>query len=253
MYQFFVEDHQIYETYIRIEGSDVNHIKNVLRMKLKEQIRISNRNEKYYLCEVTKITDEYIQADILEDNIASTELQEKIYLFMGLVKGEKMEFIIQKAVELGAFEIIPVEMKNSVVKLDEKKATQKTKRWQLIAESAAKQSKRAHIPNITEPMTFKNAIEYARRCDVLIVPYEAANGMKDTLETLKSVKMGNDVGVFIGPEGGFDDREIEMAKEKQMSVISLGSRILRAETAAITSLSMLMLHFEMLHIDQNFE
>lgn len=249
MYQFFVEDHQIYDTYIRIDGSDVNHIKNVLRMKPKEQIRISNQKDKYYLCEISQITEEYVEANIIQDNIRSTELQEKLFLFMGLVKGEKMEMIIQKAVELGVYEIIPMEMKNSVVKLDQKKAAQKTQRWQMIAQSAAKQSKRLQIPTVLEPMPYVKAIEYAKKCDVVLVPYEAANGMKDTFEVLKKIEIGNTVAVFIGPEGGFDDKEIRLAQEHNMSVISLGSRILRAETAAITSLSMLMLHFELLHRD----
>jgi len=247
MYQFFVEDNQIFDNHIKIVGNDVNHIKNVLRMKITEKIRISNQQGKDFLCAIKEIQENYVLADILIENIDSTELLEKIYLFVGLVKGEKMELIIQKAVELGVYEIIPVEMRYSVVKLDDKKAIQKTKRWQIIAESAAKQSKRSVIPQIKEPMRFATAIEYAKCCDVSVVPYESAFGMRDTLSTLKKIQKGNNVSIFIGPEGGFSDEEIALVKQNNMSVISLGSRILRAETAAITATSMLMLHFEILH------
>ena len=155
-----------------------------------------------------------------------------------------MELIIQKAVELGAYEIIPVETKRCVVKLDGKKAAKKVERWQQIAESAAKQSKRSKIPEVHTVMSFKEAVVYAKQQDMILVPYENERGMEATREALKKVKPGQSISVFIGPEGGFSEEEIEMVRE-EMEVLSLGKRILRTDTAAITVMSMLMLEIEM--------
>ena len=155
-----------------------------------------------------------------------------------------MELINQKAVELGAFSIIPVETKRCVVKLDVKKAAKKVVRWQQIAESAAKQSKRMLIPEIHEVMTYKQALEFAKQLDVKLIPYELAKGMKETRELLSEIKPGQTVGIFIGPEGGFDESEIDQAKEAGAIPITLGKRILRTETAGLTTLSFLIYHFE---------
>ena len=155
-----------------------------------------------------------------------------------------MELIIQKAVELGAFSIIPVETKRCVVKLDVKKAAKKVVRWQQIAESAAKQSKRMLIPEIHEVMTYKQALEFAKQLDVKLIPYELAKGMKETREILSEIKPGQSVGIFIGPEGGFTPEEIELAMAHQVQPITLGKRILRTETAGMTVLSILMFLLE---------
>ena len=150
-----------------------------------------------------------------------------------------MELVIQKAVELGVAEIIPVAMKNCVVKLDQKKAGSKQARWQAIAESAAKQSKRSIIPKIGQVMKFQEAAEYARTLDVRLLPYENQRGMEHTRQVLGSIPKGSSVGVFIGPEGGYDSQEIALVKE-EMEMISLGSRILRTETAGLCAVSMLL-------------
>ena len=151
MYQFFIEDENAAEDFVTIEGSDVNHIKNVLRMKPGEKIRVCTRNGQNYFCSISDITESFVRADILEKEAESTELPCRIYLFQGLPKNDKMEWIIQKTVELGVYEVIPVAMKNCVVKLDDKKAKSKVTRWQAIAESAAKQSKRSLIPEVKMP------------------------------------------------------------------------------------------------------
>ena len=243
MYQFFVPDRQIAEPLVTIEGSDVNHIKNVLRMKCGEKIRISSEAGINYFCEIAAIEDSFVSARILEKDEAGTELPNKIYLFQGLPKGDKMELIIQKAVELGASEIIPVAMKNCVVKLDDRKAAAKVARWQGIAESAAKQSKRSVIPKVRMPMSYREAVQEAMSMDRRLVPYENERGMQATREAVEAVKPGESVGIFIGPEGGFAPDEIDAVKE-DMQLISLGRRILRTETAGFTALAILMYHLE---------
>ena len=162
MYRFFVEPNQIGEESIVIVGKDVNHIKNVLRMKIGETILISDGSDKEYICSVEKIADDEIKAKIEDINGETRELPIKVTLFQALPKGDKMETIIQKMVELGAYQIVPMSTKRSVVKLDAKKAVNKVKRWNAIAESAAKQSKRGIIPEVAEVHTFKEAVEKAK-------------------------------------------------------------------------------------------
>lgn len=244
MYQFFVEESQIGREFVTITGSDVNHIKNVLRMKTGEKIRVSSKSGQDYFCEIAEIVEHFIQADILKEEAQTTELSGKIYLFQGIPKGNRMEFIIEKAVELGVFEIIPVAMKYCVVKLDEKKETSRINRWQKLSEAAAKQSKRSIIPKIHPVMTFAQALEYASQCDVRLVPYENALGMDSTKQAFSTILKGNSVSILIGPEGGFSEEEIALAKES-MQAVSLGRRILRTDTAGIAVLSALMLRMEM--------
>lgn len=243
MYQFFVEDEQVGREFITITGPDVNHIKNVLRMKPGEVVRVSSKSGQDFLCSVLELANEFVQLDILDSQAAGTELPCRIFLFQALAKGDRMEYIIQKAVELGVYEIIPVVMKYCVVKLDEKKAYAKRKRWQGIAESAAKQSKRSRIPNVHPLMNYQEAVAYALTCDRHLVPYENERGMQATIDALASIQKGESISVMIGPEGGFSQEEIDEARQ-QMQVISLGKRILRTDTAAITAMSMLMLHLE---------
>lgn len=244
MYQFFVEDTQISESTVTIEGSDVNHIKNVLRMKRGEKVRISSNSGRNYFGEIAELSDGMVLVDILEECADGTELLNKIYLFQGLPKSDKMELIIQKAVELGTYEVIPVAMKNCVVKLEEKKAASKVARWQEIAKSAAKQSKRSLIPTVEMPISYKEALAKAAELDVVLVPYENERGMAATREAIEQIRPGQSIGIFIGPEGGFADAEIAMAKEQGMQLISLGKRILRTETAGLATLSILMYHLE---------
>lgn len=239
MYQFFVENSQVGKDKIQITGTDVNHIGNVLRMKPGEKIRVSDEAGIAYFCHVESITSEEVIAAIDEVDTNGTELKEKIILFQGLPKSDKMELIIQKAVELGAAEIVPVEMKNCVVKLDVKKAESKIKRWQAIAESAAKQSKRTVIPEVLMPVTFKKVVERAKELDVMLVPYENERGMEATREIIRGIKKGSSIGILIGPEGGFSQEEITSLPE-EMHRISLGRRILRTETAGLSALSMLI-------------
>lgn len=241
MQQIFVNEGPANDSFV-ITGDDMHHLVRVVRLKRGEVIRVSSADGLNYLCEVSDITSDELIAKVKEE-VPSTELSNKIYLFQALPKGDKMETIIEKCVELGVHEIIPVQMKNCIVKLDDKKKKSKLTRYQTVAETAAKQSKRSIIPKVADFMSFKEAFEYAKSLDILLLPYESKNGMKDTFDALDSIKEGQSIGVFIGPEGGFDSSEIELVRES-CRIISLGRRILRTETAAICTLSMLMLKSE---------
>ena len=243
MHNFFVESGAL-DGVFRIIGTDHNHIKNVLRMREGDTFLVSHAG-KSHLCALAGFEDDTALAEIVEEDYQDTELPTQIYLFQGLPKGDKLELIIQKAVELGASGIIPVEMSRSVVKIEDKKRKQKQERWQAISESAAKQSKRNVIPEVSEAVSYKKAMEIASEMDVFLVPYENERGMAATKEAIQKLNGAKKVGILIGPEGGFDDKEIALAKDAGGEIVSLGKRILRAETAAITALSMCMLFIEM--------
>lgn len=251
MYHFFVEPHQIYDTTVIITGEDVNHIKNVIRLKIGDEISISNGIDgKDYRCGIEEITETQVVCKLRFIKEDGVELSSKVYLFQGLPKGDKMEFIIQKTVELGVHEIIPVAMKRCVVKLDEKKAKSKIARWQGIAEAAAKQSKRAVVPQINNVMTYQQALEYAKDMDVKLVPYEMENildgssGMEGTRKIIDSLGHGQRIAIFIGPEGGFEESEINDAIALGMKAVTLGRRILRTETAGMTVMAWIMYRLE---------
>ena len=246
MQRFFVEPHQIDEAahQIHIIGTDVNHISNVLRMKQGEEVWISDAGQKEYRCAIEAFSADEVLLHIIYAQEPDYELPSRIYLFQGLPKADKMELIIQKAVELGAYEIIPVETKRCVVKLDGKKAAKKVERWQQIAESAAKQSKRMLIPNVHQVLSFKEALKYAESMDIRLIPYELAKGMQETKEILAAIEQGQSIGIFIGPEGGFEEKEVEAAISEGAKPITLGKRILRTETAGLAILSVLMFQLE---------
>ena len=245
MYQFFVEPGQICGKIITITGSDVNHIKNVLRMKIGEEISVSNGSDgKEYRCAVMSIEEDRVLCELRFVKEDGVELPSRVYLFQGLPKADKMELIIQKAVELGAYEIIPVAAKRCVVKLEEKKAAARIARWQGIAEAAAKQSKRRIVPRIGNVMTFGEAVQKAASMDVKLIPYELAEGMDRTKELIGDLKPGQDIAVFIGPEGGFEEAEIDRALAAGIEPVTLGKRILRTETAGFTVMAWIMYQLE---------
>lgn len=246
MYHFFVDSSAIGEGKVRITGADLNHMKNVLRMKPGAAVLISDGTGKDYNCQVETYTEGEGILEILSENEDSRELPSRIWLFQGLPKSDKMEVIIQKAVELGAAGVIPVATRNAVVKLDAKKAESKVRRWQAIAESAAKQSKRSYIPQVGAVMSLKEAFSYIeeQKFDLCMIPYELEKGMDGTKQVLSRLASGQQIAVFIGPEGGFDEEEIRLALEKNVIPVSLGKRILRTETAGPTILALLMMKFE---------
>ncbi len=244
MKRFFVAPEQIEESRIWITGSDVNHIRQVLRMREGEELWVSDGEKKEYHCVIREITPDQILLDILYAQEPDYELPGKICLFQGLPKGDKMEFIIQKAVELGVHEIIPVSMARCVVRLDDKKAKKKRERWQEIARNAAKQSRRLLVPTVHEVCTFDEALKLGKSMDAGILPYERAEGIAQARRVIQEIQPGQSIGIFIGPEGGFAPEEVEKAKEAGMKPITLGRRILRTETAGMTILSILMFRLE---------
>lgn len=245
MYQFFIETSQIAEDQIRILGKDVNHMKNVLRMKPGEEIRVTDsETSRSYRCEVAELYGETVVCHILAEEEEGSELPVRIYLFQGLPKADKMELIIQKAVELGVYQIIPTACRRCVVKLDPKKEKTKLARWQQIVEAAAKQSKRSLIPEIMPVISLREAFARSQKMQVRLIPYERAEGMEKTREILKGIRPGDEVAVFIGPEGGFEEAEIEEAMKAQIKPVTLGKRILRTETAGMTVLAFLLYQLE---------
>ena len=245
MHCFYTEKENITGSQVRIVGADVNHIRNVLRMEAGEEIVVCDGEGTFHTCAIRQVSKEEIETEILESKEAETELPVKITLFQGLPKKDKMELIIQKAVELGVGEIVPVSTRFCVAKIeDAKKEKKKLERWQEIARAAAKQSGRGVIPQVKPVMTLKEALQAASQMDESVIPYEKAEGMKAASGEIKKMAKCQSVGIFIGPEGGFAVEEIERAKEAGSVPISLGKRILRTETAGLCILSVLMFEIE---------
>ncbi len=243
MFNFFAQENSRQGDLFALSGGDFNHIKNVLRMNIGDTFLVSHKGQSH-LCELVELGADTAFAKILEENVQDTELPIEIYLFQGLPKSDKLEWILQKCVELGVHGVLPVETKRSIVKIEPKKKAAKQSRWQAIVISAAKQSKRNSIPTVSVPLSFKEAVEKAKELDLIFVPYENKEGMAATKTALSSLKAGMKVGIFIGPEGGFEETEIETLQEANAHIISLGKRILRTETAAITAVGMVMLYTE---------
>lgn len=247
MHQFFVAPEQIdiNDKSVIIVGADVNHVKNVLRMKPGEEISVSNGQDgREYRCGIRSVEEDRIICELRFIKEDKVELPSRVYLFQALPKADKMELIVQKAVELGVYKVIPVAAKRCIVKLDNRKAASKIQRWQAIAESAAKQSKRAVIPEVTQVSDFAEAVRMASAMDVRLIPYELAEDMAKTKERIGSLQPGQEIAVFIGPEGGFEEAEIALALANGVEPITLGKRILRTETAGLTVLSWIMYMLE---------
>lgn len=261
MDQFFIDASCIQEDRITVTGPDVNHMTNVLRLRPGEQVQLVEHSSGLtYICRIAEITSASVICMIDDVQSESRELPVSITLYQGLPKADKLEFVIQKAVEMGAARIVPVAMKRSVVKLSADKADRKLARWNSIAASAASQSKRGMVPEVSHPMSYAEAVDDASHCDVILLPYELAaapssgeNGtdaslsdMARTRQTLDELKARgvSSIGVFIGPEGGFDITEVDRAVEAGAHIITLGNRILRTETAPIAILAWLTYIFE---------
>lgn len=244
MYRFFVAPEACSRDTITIEGEDYNHMKNVLRLKIGDTVTVSDGADREYICSIEEYSEGRAIVRIEDVCGSNAELPTELTLYQGYPKGDKLETIVQKAVELGAVRIVPVMMKRSVVKLDDKKAMKKVERMNAIALSAAKQSKRSVIPVVDRVMTYEEALEDAGHLDMLILPYENAEGIQRSKEILHQVRGKKSVGVLIGPEGGFDQEEVETALKNGAECITLGHRILRTETAGMAVLSILMFELE---------
>ena len=242
MLHLFADPSDVQDEFLTITGPEVNHIRNVMRLKPGEEISVSIGGDgKEYRYGIESYTEDSVLCRLRFVKDKEVELPVKVLLFQGLPKADKMDLIVQKAVELGAAEIIPVSMERCVVKLDAGKAAKKTARWQTIAESAASQSRRSIIPRVLAPMSMKEAVEYAKeQTEVRVIPYELQEDDGSVKQYLESLKEGQSVSIFIGPEGGFAPGEVELAKEAGIRPISLGRRRLRTETAGRALLSWLI-------------
>lgn len=244
MPKFYVDGLGDADKTVNITGEDVNHIKNVLRLRTGECITLCDGRGKDYICRISKLGEDYVSADVEDIMMNAAELNTKITLFQGMPKADKMELIIQKAVELGVNEIVPVMTKRTVVKLDVKKEKKKLERYNSIALSAAKQSGRGVIPVVKDFMSYKEALSYAESLDMNIIPYEEAKGIEYSRQIISDIKGKNNLGIFIGPEGGFAKEEVDAAVNIGAKCITLGNRILRTETAGLAVLSIIMFEIE---------
>ena len=244
MPRFYVDDCSAFEDTIEITGEDVNHIKNVLRLKPGDRLTVSDNAGTDYECAIQSISSEKVIAGIEDMKRNASELDTRIVLFQGMPKSDKLEFIIQKAVELGVSEIVPVMTQRTVVKLDEKKEAKRLERYNAIALAAAKQSGRGIIPVVSSFMSFSKAVEYSRSLSMNIIPYENAKGIEHSRRVIADIAGRDSLGIFIGPEGGFAESEVELAVSAGASCITLGNRILRTETAGLAALSIIMFNIE---------
>ena len=240
MARFFVAKEQKKDGEILITGNDFRHLHAVLRMKEGDPVTVTVDGTGVYACRIASFEADQAVLTVLSEVEESHEPDTAVTLFQGLPKGDKLEQVIEKSVELGVREVVPVLMKRSVVRPDPKKEEARTVRRQKIAESAAKQSLRDLIPEVRPVMGFEEALRYAKELDVLLLPYEAADNMEETLQTIRAIPRGARVGIFIGPEGGFEPEEVEKAVAAGAKVISLGKRILRTETAGPALIAVLL-------------
>ena len=246
MYKFFVNEEQIENDKVNIVGEDINHIKNVLRLSVGEEICVCNKEtSKSFLCKIVEFNSNMALCEILEEVPDTTEANTYIHIFQGLPKADKFECIIEKCTEIGVKEITPVVMKRSIVKLDEKDKVKKLDRWQKIAEVAAKQSKRDSILKVNNVINFQNIFENIKDYDILLVAYEEEKEttLKKVLKEVKE-KENLKVAVIIGPEGGIDKSEINLCKENGFTAVTLGKRILRTETAPLVISSNILYELE---------
>lgn len=238
MHRFFADASCIDDNVITVTGDDVQHISRVLRLKCGDCIEICDMCGTDYLCTVSSVSKTAVTADIIKKMPNSSESNLNITLYQGIPKGDKLDFIIQKSVELGAKRIVPVVMQRTVVKL--KNAALKTERQSKIAAEAAKQSKRGIIPKVSSPISFDDMINEIKNSDALsILAYENEE-QTDIKSVLKNNGNMTDINIIIGPEGGFEDDEIKSAKEANINIVTLGPRILRCETAPVAVISAVM-------------
>ena len=248
MPRFYVDPSNIFGDRMVLDGGEYNHLKNVLRKQVGDTLLICDGEGHEYDCRISAYEDGNVILSIEETRDGNTELDVSITLYQGLPKKDKFEWILEKAVELGAARVVPVDCARSIARWDDPaREEKKVKRFQAIAEAASKQCGRGVIPEVGKAMTYAEAMKEAKeRCDLILFPYENAEDMAETENVIKSIKKGTSIAVFIGPEGGFAPEEVVIAEESGAKIISLGRRILRTETAAMAVLSHLMIQAETL-------
>ncbi len=247
MSKFFIKNENREEEKVKIVGTDVNHIKNVLRLKVGDKIQVCNQETtENFICEIVEIDKEFVQTKIVEKVKAISEGNVELHIFQGLPKADKMELIIQKGTELGVSKIIPVVFKRSIVKLSGKDEVKKLQRWQKIAEVAAKQSGRDLVPEIKEVVDIKKICHLVQEYDIILLAYEKENEntLKNELLKIKGMRENFKIAIVIGPEGGIEKEEVLLLKNAGAKVVTLGKRILRTETVALAVASIVMYELE---------
>ena len=242
MHKFFTEPENINEFKAKIIGDDVKHIYKVLRLEEGEKVTINDCNGKEYLGEIESVSKTEVYVKILEVLETNNESPIEVYLYQGLPKAQKMDLIVQKGTELGITKFIPVITARVDIKL--KGDFKKLDRLNRIALEAAKQSKRTIVPKVQEPISFEELLSEIKDMDLFLVPYENAEnfGIKTLIREInkkEKIKKIKKVGIMIGPEGGFEENEIKDLEKENAYIITLGSRILRTETAGFTAASLI--------------
>lgn len=233
MPRFFTSPENISGDLLKITGEDVSHISKVLRMSVGDEITVCDGKGTDYRAVISQISKEEVAAKIENSSPCEAESTVKITLFQALPKQGKMEYIIQKCTELGVFKIVPVLTKRCIAK-----PSDKTKRWSKVAESAAKQCGRGIIPEIAPPVSFDDAIKLMKADEYAVMPYECEE--KTRLKDIIGAKKISSLSLLIGPEGGFEQIEVEKAASEGIYTVTLGKRILRTETAAAAVLPIIM-------------
>ena len=249
MQRYFVEGNQIADRVVTIIGDDVKHINRVMRMNEGDELIINDNNARTVLAVITSQTEEQVQAEIVEELNPNTELPVQVTIAQGLPKGDKLELIVQKGTELGAFAFLPYAASRSIVKWDKKKAEKKIDRLAKIAKEAAEQSYRERIPTIYDVHSLHQLVQKLPEFDLVIVAYEesAKKGEQAQLaKSLNSVSPGSKILIIIGPEGGLESDEVDRFLEAKAVVCGFGPRILRTETAALYALAAISYHFELM-------
>lgn len=244
MNRFFFQKENLIHGSIHIEGEDVQHISKVLRLTEGDRILLCDGEGLDYVAEIKTVDKSFIKAEVLEKLEAISEPTLEITLFQGIPKGDKMELIIQKSVEMGVTRIVPVQMHRCVVKIEnEKDGKKKQERWQRIAMEAGKQSGRGRIPQVTAPVSFGESLKLAGALDYRILPYEKEEALsikKSIKEYMEKSGTPASAAIMVGPEGGFEVKEVGKAMVSGFKPVTLGKRILRTETAGFVAMACLM-------------
>lgn len=236
MPRFFVPSENVDGDIIKITGSDAYHIARSLRMAVGDEITVCDMHSNEHVCRLEKIRDEECICQIVSSRAGNTESPAEITLYMGYPKGDKLELIVQKAVELGALRIVPFESSRCVKRPKADKAEKQTARLMRIAEEAAKQCGRARLPEVCTPITFTTALELAAKDSLALFCYEG-DGALSLKSAMENSKNKDKISIIVGPEGGFSLEEARAAKDKELMTVNLGPRILRCETAPLYALA----------------
>lgn len=244
MARFFVDKEKISENRIIIDTSDAHHIARSLRMAEGDEVVVCDGEGGEYRCVLNKIRDDECLCDIIEKIDSSAEPNIVITLCMAYPKGDKLETVIQKAVELGVSRIIPFESSRCIKRPKAEKAEKQNARLSKIAEEAAKQCGRAKIPTVSQPMSFNQMLNEATKADISVLCYENEDGLT-VKDILKKTNKPSSISVIVGSEGGFSPDEANAAIDAGCISVSLGNRILRCETAPAFALSVISYEYEL--------